>query len=1062
MTPDTTAHYQHVGFYLLRAPALPADVFTTVTNGPDVAITLDDMAATASIRRALEAASPSLAAEIGRPRSASDGKRERVRSSLLRYITRMSTRPTPYGAFAGVAIGQLSESTTAQLGPAALGRQRIRADMGWLMAVVKQAQGNPPILTGLSLVWNALAEVVGERVVLPPADAYGQGERRAARILRTPAVHLVQERTNGAPAPYRSLVADLAAAFPGAGVSQLNGLLAELVDLGFLLTDLRPPLSDPHPEDHVINRLARLSGAASTAAAPLLGALRQVRAAARRAERGDADDLFALRTCQRALVPKYAGETYQLDAALDLPTADLSASVGDAAAEAVSCLARISSALPRSWRHLDAYSDAFVERYGAGALVPLTEVLNPGRGLGAPAGYLQPPPTAPPAPLRDSGTRAYDRVLSEAAADAWRNGAREIELTSVLEQRLVAAALQDRAEDDTTHGHGRTQQHPPIPGVDVYLQLQAADRTAITRGEWRAVLNAQGLAAGGCTFGRFTDLFTEPQRAQLRDYAQHRGHAAPHAAVVELSYMPSHGRSANVAVRSLHHDVEIAVNVPASASSKDRVTLDDIHLAADQQGLYLWSKQLGREIIVAEGHMLTAAAAPNVCRFLIEVSQARYLPVGSFSWAGLEASPHLPRVARGQVVLRPAEWTLTSDQLGSDQDFDTALGQWRSRWQTPQHVYLVEHDNRLLLDLDHPLCRQELARELRKGSVSLQEMLPALDSLWLRDAKDRGYLSEIIVPLVADMSGTNTGDQGRQPRTADRRSPRLSAASATRPRLLPGSPWSFVKLYSGFEQHDEILAGPLQEVAAELRDKALADRWFYIRYADPRPHLRIRFHATEPADSAHLLKTLLGWSRDLTERGLADDLTVASYEPEVVRYGGPEAYDAIERLFEAGSDCAIAIINRTWSGALEQQPEFTAVAALDALYAQWGMNVRERLDAVPSSGNDVPGARSLYREHRDYLAELLIPSGRRPHPEAAAHRAVLTPLFALQAAAVRDAAQSVRQAAAGGELWGSEASLLASLAHMTVNRLLPVELVREERAYAIWRNVLKMIGGRPE
>ncbi|CAL9552456.1 hypothetical protein SUDANB15_04440 [Streptomyces sp. enrichment culture] len=1063
--------YRHAGFYLLRTPALPARTFHRLTDDD----ALRALSGDPRVRRALEAASPSLGAALREGHRPGDDKRgRRVRSGLLRYLTRMSTRPTPYGAFAGVAMGTFGPRTTARLGAGALARQRIRADMGWLMSFVREAQHRIGAAGGPALVWNALAHPSGERIVLPQADAYGQGEGKAARILDTEAVRLVRERTGGTvPCPYDVLLAELAAAFPDAAPELPAALLGELLDLGFLLTDLRPPLTLPHPERHVADRLAKTAG---DTAAGLARELDGVIRAARRAETSDTDGLVALREEQRALVPAHRGETFHLDAAADLRGGGIADAVGEAAADAVGALARLGGALPGPDRQLTAYAEAFLERYGTGALVPLTELLSPVHGLDAPAGYLQPPPVAPPEPGPEPVTRAYERVLAEQVGATPPGGA--VELSDALEARLVRAALRDRAEDRAAHGHGRhpaTGADAPVAAVDVYLQLHATGADAVDRGEWRLVLNDEGLAPGGCTFGRFFDLFDDEQRARLRRYARHRQDLEPHAVVAELSYVPAHGRGANVAVRPLHHDFEIPVNVPPTATGERVITLDDLYVAADHTGLFLWSRRLGREVVVAEGHMLTPAAAPNLCRFLTDVSRLRRRTVGGFTWAGLEGGPHLPRVVRGRVVLRAAEWTLTRDQLAHDGDrpapledsgpADTpgtraALERWRADWRVPRYVYLVEHDNRLLLDLDRPACRTELLRELRTSSaVRLQEMLPGFDGLWLRDEGGDAYVSELVVPLLP------AGPAAR-PAVPGRTLPRYAPASLARPRHLPGDRWACLKLYSHFDHHDEILAGPLRALADALRRDGLADRWFFIRYADPRPHLRIRFRA--PADAARrehgaLLTELLAFGRDVVGRGLAGDLEIASYEPEVVRYGGPRVHDAVERLFEADSDTALRVVDRMWGGGLDLRPEFVAVAALDALYAHWGLDVRARSAAAPSAaGPQEAAARALYREHRDHLCELLVPWDLRPHPRGRADHAVLAPLLAERADAAARAGRAVREAAVRGELWGTEEDVLASLAHMAVNRLLPVDLSREERIYGIWKNALRTIGGRPE
>ncbi|MFJ4975898.1 lantibiotic dehydratase C-terminal domain-containing protein [Streptomyces coeruleorubidus] len=108
-------------------------------------------------------------------------------------------------------------------------------------------------------------------------------------------------------------------------------------------------------------------------------------------------------------------------------------------------------------------------------------------------------------------------------------------------------------------------------------------------------------------------------------------------------------------------------------------------------------------------------------------------------------------------------------------------------------------------------------------------------------------------------------------------------------------------------RHDEILSGPLRALAdapapRRTRRPAIRSRPSgapTIRYAAPRP-----------------LTELLAFGRHMVRRGLVGDLEIASYEPEVVRYGGPRVHDSIERLFEAGSDIALQDVDRMRGGSV--------------------------------------------------------------------------------------------------------------------------------------------------
>ena len=55
-----------------------------------------------------------------------------------------------------------------------------------------------------------------------------------------------------------------------------------------------------------------------------------------------------------------------------------------------------------------------------------------------------------------------------------------------------------------------------------------------------------------------------------------------------------------------------------------------------------------------------------------------------------------------------------------------------------------------------------------------------------------------------------------------------------------GGEWIYYKIYSGVDTADEIIK-IVNEIALKLFDQKVIELWFFIRYADPTQHLRIRF-----------------------------------------------------------------------------------------------------------------------------------------------------------------------------------------------------------------------------
>lgn len=1063
--------YQALDFHLLRAPALPAAVWRDALAGGDPARTRVRLRALADdprVRHGLVAAGSGLLDGLARAGDTADGSdtggkdTRRVHSSALRYLTRMSTRPTPFGAFSGVALGTFGDTTTARLGGTALASARVRADMGWLLALVQRLEQEPEVLARLGVSMNALAYQAGDRLVLPSSGVHGDAaDRRSVRVRHTaPLAHIRRLAPPAAPVPYATLISELTDRFPEAGRDRITAFATELVGLGLLVTDLRPPVTEPGPETYVLDRLTAVG-----ADHPAVEGIRQVVELTGRAAHGDTATLQRLRTAQRALVPGYAHQPFQVDSALGLTGTELHRRVADEVADAVGCLARLSQAAPTGYDHLAPYHQAFMERYGADALVPVLQLLSAERGLDAPNGYLNPPRAMVMTQTGSEDDPHTARALIALAADAWRRGAQEVELTDDVLGRLLPP---DADGPGTGTGSRRV-----CPGVDAYVQIAADSARAIDDGEWRAVLNSDGLGEGGRTFGRFFHLLDPSVTERLRAYARAREALEPDVAVAELAYLPANGRGANVAIRPAVHDYEIPVNVAPSAAPDRVIDLADIHVGVTDDGFRLYSARLGRELVVVQNHMLSPLGAPNVCRFLLEVSRARYAVPTGFTWGPLEGAPHLPRVVRGRVVVRAAEWNLhpagARTPLGNAPVPPvpvprTAAGvdAWRRTWGVPRHVYLADDDNRLLLDLDHPSCVDELLAVLRTATerVTLQEALPGPEQLWLRDGAGRGHLSEIVIPLLAGADAPAPDDGAAADDAAAPVRPRTTAAQirlkadpAAHPGHLPGSAWSYLKLYSARDVHDEIAAG---ELPCLFEEYAKPDRWFYIRYADPDPHLRIR---TRTPDASGL-EPLLAWGRDLVRRGLAERLEIATYHPEVSRYGGPAVYDHVEELFAANSAVSVELLRLLQDKETGLAPEAVTLAAVDALYAQWGLDIRERLAAMPRPAEDKE-ARARYKKDRDYLCELLQPWDRRPHPLGRAHHERLAPVLDGQARAVRRAARAVADADAAGTLWGTRDAVLASLAHMQVNRLLPMDRPAENRCYLVWSHVLNCLRGRP-
>ncbi|MFJ1731191.1 lantibiotic dehydratase [Streptomyces sp. NPDC088254] len=1080
--------YRAAGFFLLRAPVLPVQDFLAITSGPeprDAAAGHDDAAARLErtrrhgrkllrdaasrprVAQALHIASGSVTAGLERlGESPEDGRRaRRTYSTLLRYLTRMSTRSTPYGLFSGVAAGVFTDTAGLAMAADPVARTRTRADLGWFLALLKELENDPAVRAQLPARINSALYRVGERGVLPGADVYGEEDNRLAGFRMTEPAELAMRLARLPGTTYADILDSITATVPGATPDKAEAFLAQLWDLHALTGDLRPSLVDPHPEVALAKALTGLD-----AAAPVLERLRATRRLADRVDsaRGTAP-VSALRDLadhQRSMVPGYAKETFQLDTELAVTGTGLPKEIGDAAASAAEALLRMGS-FPSRPQHIAEYHSAFLERFGVDSEIPLLQVLSPETGIDAPNSYTNPARAFPLPPVGEDRALAKETRLAALVAETLWTGASELEIT---DERLEQLSVWQAGE----------RQPRVRPALDLYAQIAAESPQALRDDDWRLVLAPAGMAEGGRTFGRFFDLLDDGTLQRLRQYARAEEDLCPDAVFADLNYTHPHGRSNNVALHPGLRRYEICVNTTPTLPTDRQIPLSDILVGATANRFFLRSARLGKELVVSQGHMLSALQAPNICRLLLELSEDGYAPLAGFDWGSQRMSPFLPRVTRGRTVLHPAQWSLTPERLGlstgkgalPDRDaFYAAVQRWRERWNVPRHVSLMYMDNWLALDLEHPLCVDELYDEVAALSgadrqhVIVQEALTGFPRTWLRDPAGGQYLNEVVVPLLARDPGRcrRSAVPAAAARTAPAAdsSPLTDLAVPTSPRAFPpGSEWTYLKLYCAVDAQDDVVAGPLRELVEGLRSQGAVDRWFFLRYADPMPHLRIRFRAARPELSAPVLAACLEWAHGLISAGLAHDVAVVGYDREVERYGGPEAMDAVERVFQVNSEVCAELVAARRHGGVETDSELMCVLGMHALYRDWGLDPLELLP--PPAARRIPeSSRKHFRRVQRELCDLLVPWDAHPAPMARTYGYQLEVILSRQSEVLSEVGGRIRSLASASRLMGDEQQMLASLAHMHANRFLGLGEDRERLCHDLWILAAEAIRRRP-
>jgi len=103
--------------------------------------------------------------------------------------------------------------------------------------------------------------------------------------------------------------------------------------------------------------------------------------------------------------------------------------------------------------------------------------------------------------------------------------------------------------------------------------------------------------------------------------------------------------------------------------------------------------------------------------------------------------------------------------------------------------------------------------------------------------------------------------------------------------FILGDEWLYYKLYCGKRTAELILVDCIKPLTESLVVDGLIDQWFFIRYADPKPHIRIRFHCNQISKLGTIIDTIHKSIATYVENDLIWKVQTDTYNREIERYG---------------------------------------------------------------------------------------------------------------------------------------------------------------------------------
>lgn len=890
--------------FIIRVPLLSIETYKELCSEKDNDAFIRKCYANDVLMESIAIASTSLYEALRRYCISGNGKTENLIQSIRKFLNRAATRTTPFGLFAGVEFGNLGDKTDIELNCISQYYKRARVDMEWLSKIVIICENNPTYWNHLRFRFNSDCYEAGNRLLAPGLKLQVQREEfvdcvgEAMSVKNTEAVKFIYNNFGTDYFIMNDLILKFKEEYCDLDSGVLLVFLKNLINMSILVSELQPPQVDTKPLCYVVNiiREYEIDDGLLNKLQRVLGLIEQYN----QTEMGKGTDLF-LRCCDLMgeIQNLKSGHYLQVDMRTKYVCCELNRSVADSIEHFIE-IVRNEAFVCEYPESLRAYSNLFIEKYGYNKEIAVQQLLDPDIGLGAPAGYSNPKTNNPLVASKSYIADRIMKIITEKLAIC-KNKELSVDLED-LDLKWIFNKKNELTEQD-------------LDSMELAFYIMGESEEDIEKGDFLLVTSPLLGSDSACkAIGRFTDLFEDEKTKLFLENLYNQERALSHdrgTLLIEGHEMPINGRYYNLCQNTYGNKLQLAVslNLP---DEKIKIELNDLFVGISQETnmFYVRSLKNNQHVRILLPNMLVPSLYSNTLRFLYEVTNMNYSNVFAIQSFCMSSQYKIfPRIKYGKIVLSPAKWYISIEDLHlkekSFKQFKQAFGEYRERYCIPEAVYAGNADNRLYLNCIDDCDLQILYNMLKKTPINLFETFSIDKNCWVRNSEKESFVSEIIFPVFKTAGiKEDFPKERKEVIKLDTKSRYMDNAAAIplnaewRNQFPGQNGWWYLKLYYNSVNSDRLLGENIYFLCEELLKRKYIDLFFFIRYADPKPHIRLRIHLCEKNMDGDLISV---WMQKMYAELNISSCKIDVYEREIERYGGIELINYAEKFFYSDS-----------------------------------------------------------------------------------------------------------------------------------------------------------------
>jgi len=848
-----------------------------------------------------------------------DKKHEKAKQTLLRYINRCSFQSAPFGLNALIGIGRIGDKTNGRVSGNGEIKRKIRLDTVFLYSICRDLLKEGFVRSNIKLFPNNSIYKIGEKYRY--AEFKLKGDNRAYTLSTFDHSDFMEAVLSFCKSGRKKgeIVGFMLGLDKELAPEECDSFLDELWESKILVDDFEPLIVGKDYGVQIIEVLECMDAGACPdgKTKATLKALRRFyafRDAFLEKQTVSKQDYIDLISPLRDLYPDVNCRNFiQVDGMTDEDHLSLSPCLVEEIKKGMATLTKFSDKILNG--RLASFKNEFYERYEHEAK-RLVEVLDPDLGIGYPANMEygiddQSIVDSIPPPAIGFGNR-YANLPWKPKMDA-------LLVEKTIEAIKAGSSVITFSDKELENIPSKVDALPPTFAVSASL-IDRDDRKWIH-------FNEIGASSATSTIGRFT-LDNPDIRSLAEEISAFEQMLCPNQRLSEINHLtdPVIG---NITLRSKLRKHEIPYITKSNTKETDNViAINDIYVQIVDEEIVLLNQD-GIEIVprLSNAHNYNLNAL-SVYKFLADLQDAQsgYVQFQVDTVVLRKIFSFVPRIVHKNCIFHPATWILGSKEmlghvkLALKDEEDNSLKVYLGKKGIPSKFFVKTAHNALFVDTAHSSSLFLMERELaRSAHVEISECLyEDFDEFFLNDGALERFSHEFIIPFGNE--GFTLKAKSIRPVTMDR--------GVKKRKFFPGEEWTYLKIYGSDPCLQQITRQYLMKIMKSIKSNDGKSQWFFLRYADPKPHLRIRIKSEvmNTDDVLNVFRSNLG---DLMDTDRIWKIMIDTYQREVERYD-PKYIDMCEAIFEV--DSWFVLNYRAQKGHVSEKERIFAALSLFGLY----------------------------------------------------------------------------------------------------------------------------------